>query len=465
MSSSSNPLFINTDSPPHSPHRLSPHQPTSHTQLHLPEPISLQEAHQGNHSIDHHEPPLDHAQEPDDPYASLLEQALNVDGTPKRPMNAFMIFAKKRRSEISAANPLMRTGEVSKVLSHEWNSMPQDEKQFYTDQSKKLKDNFNSRFPNYVYRRRPNHSRRKRLGAASSVRGVESSAGSPQSPDQPLSPPHDNLPQDYERYHPSESQTSPFPPIQSLPEYSNQQHQSHRPSHHLALNTSSNVVRPFMNSPPSMSPQSNMSAASWAGPLSSVSDGGAYFRENTERSPSGTWPPPLSSSSHLPPSSHGLGPPPVHGRHRSHSLNTHLPPKMEPWTPTMPQTSLEYSTSVSPEPSMHSAPHPQWRESEYSAPTYLQSHQISYHSGSSAYKASPLSHTRHSPVSLQPPMNAGSPSDDYRPQTQYSAEYFAHMSGVPVLHSSEKRSETSTHPHDQPVHGNFPWGVSESPPH
>ena len=38
-------------------------------------------------------------------------------------MNAFMIFARKRRPQISAANQMMRTGDVSKILSKEWNSM------------------------------------------------------------------------------------------------------------------------------------------------------------------------------------------------------------------------------------------------------------------------------------------------------------------------------------------------------
>ncbi|KAI9062314.1 HMG-box [Trametes sanguinea] len=98
----------------------------------------------------------------DDPYLALTSQTLNADGTPKRPMNAFMIFARKRRPQISAANQMMRTGDVSKILSKEWNSMDMADKKFYLDQAKKLKDNFNSKYPDYVYRRRPNNSRKKR---------------------------------------------------------------------------------------------------------------------------------------------------------------------------------------------------------------------------------------------------------------------------------------------------------------
>ncbi|KAF8587468.1 hypothetical protein K439DRAFT_816081 [Ramaria rubella] len=98
----------------------------------------------------------------EDENASLRSQALNADGTPKRPMNAFMIFARRRRPQVSAANQMMRTGEISKILSKEWNTMPMSDKQFYLDQAKKLKENFNAKYPDYVYRRRPNNSRKKR---------------------------------------------------------------------------------------------------------------------------------------------------------------------------------------------------------------------------------------------------------------------------------------------------------------
>jgi transcription factor SOX9 (SOX group E) len=59
----------------------------------------------------------------EDPNASLIAQTLNTDGTPKRPMNAFMIFARRRRPQVSAENQSMRTGEISKILSKEWNAM------------------------------------------------------------------------------------------------------------------------------------------------------------------------------------------------------------------------------------------------------------------------------------------------------------------------------------------------------
>lgn len=48
------------------------------------------------------------------------------------------------------------------------------QKQFYLDQAKRLKDTFNSKYPDYVYRRRPNNSRKKR----------RTDAGTPPDPDE-----------------------------------------------------------------------------------------------------------------------------------------------------------------------------------------------------------------------------------------------------------------------------------------
>ncbi|KDN39648.1 hypothetical protein RSAG8_08676, partial [Rhizoctonia solani AG-8 WAC10335] len=73
-----------------------------------------------------------------DSNAQLRSQQLNSDGTPKRPMNAFMIFARKRRPMVSSEQPTMRTGEISKILSKEWSEMSKEDKQFYLGQAKKL---------------------------------------------------------------------------------------------------------------------------------------------------------------------------------------------------------------------------------------------------------------------------------------------------------------------------------------
>ncbi|KAJ7062162.1 hypothetical protein C8F01DRAFT_125836 [Mycena amicta] len=133
----------------------------------------------------------------DESNAALTSQTLNADGTPKRPMNAFMIFARRRRPQVSAENQSMRTGDISKILSQEWKSMPPTEKQFYQNQAKLLKENFNSKYPDYVYKRRPNNSRKKRkpdvgMAPMRGDRDTDDAESSPDAEDAPSLPDHNN---------------------------------------------------------------------------------------------------------------------------------------------------------------------------------------------------------------------------------------------------------------------------------
>lgn len=48
-----------------------------------------------------------------------------------------LLYQKKRRPQISTNHPTMRTGEISKVLSKEWQTMAKTEKQYYQDKAKK----------------------------------------------------------------------------------------------------------------------------------------------------------------------------------------------------------------------------------------------------------------------------------------------------------------------------------------
>jgi transcription factor SOX9 (SOX group E) len=71
----------------------------------------------------HASPQSDDYDDAADEHSALTSQTLNPDGTPKRPMNAFMIFARRRRPQVSAENQSMRTGDISKILSTEWKAM------------------------------------------------------------------------------------------------------------------------------------------------------------------------------------------------------------------------------------------------------------------------------------------------------------------------------------------------------
>ncbi|KAA1078476.1 hypothetical protein PGT21_035467 [Puccinia graminis f. sp. tritici] len=135
----------------------------------------------------------------------ILHQDLHPDGQPRRPMNAFMIFARHRRPAIQAKEPGLKTGEISKRLSHDWKNLPEEDKSHYLEQAKLLKDEFHSRFPEYVYKRRPNNTGKRRSSTSQQQMHAKFACGpgGPQSMNLPPGSIHNGMPHpaDVHHYH------------------------------------------------------------------------------------------------------------------------------------------------------------------------------------------------------------------------------------------------------------------------
>ena len=130
-------------------------------------------------------------------------------GTPKRPLNSFMIYSRFRRPILQDANPRMKVAEVAKLLAEEWKQLPAEEKKRFQDDAKVVKRNLHQvrdllpaplrhavswlshvwcappqMHPDYVYTRRANGARKAGRGRMRShsqratTPGSASSAGS-----------------------------------------------------------------------------------------------------------------------------------------------------------------------------------------------------------------------------------------------------------------------------------------------
>ncbi|XP_033109830.1 putative transcription factor capicua [Anneissia japonica] len=89
------------------------------------------------------------------------ETQSSVEARIKRPMNAFMVWAKKHRPIVANVFNGLTNSQISVKLGEMWNALPKGQKQSYYDEADIIKRKHKRDFPGWVYQPRPAKKRRE----------------------------------------------------------------------------------------------------------------------------------------------------------------------------------------------------------------------------------------------------------------------------------------------------------------
>ncbi|XP_062309604.1 transcription factor SOX-30-like isoform X2 [Osmerus eperlanus] len=105
-----------------------------------------------------------------------VPESASRNGYIKRPMNAFMVWARIHRPALSRVNPTANNADISVQLGYEWSRLTEVQKMPYYEESRRLKDVHRQKYPGWIYQ--PRAGRKRGYVVTAETPGPSSSSSS-----------------------------------------------------------------------------------------------------------------------------------------------------------------------------------------------------------------------------------------------------------------------------------------------